>query len=239
MVMRNQTYDQYRIPDSCIHHNIYHPFDPMAYLMEPMVGQMYRELDPVTIPMFSSSRFNIHLNHRLRFRPFCRRTKDKSQALPSSHLNVAATIGTFLSRIGGQNKELNQVCNNVNDEHPYSRQSGENVAIANRESISELPARESSESYEGAINAPANMADGDSMDLATLNEEALNSPVLTYRMDYALQEKVRIDIVAHRYMITLKAHFSYWEHRDVAHHILKTLHQNLDERPSLFPETEK
>ncbi|KAK9718800.1 hypothetical protein K7432_005246 [Basidiobolus ranarum] len=234
MVMRNQTFEQYKIPDYCIHHNIYHPFDPMAYRMEPMVDPKYRELSPMTLPVFSSPRFN--LNHRLGFGPF-RYPRVKPHALPLPHLGFATLIASLLSKVGGQSKDFTDIPSNIDNQLvPEDRASStdSNISVSDNEEILELPRSDSPEPLEIITDLSTSMPSNDIPEAITPEDEPLCHPPLKYRMDHALQEKLRIDNVAHRYMITLRAHFSYWEHRDVAHHILKSLHDNLDNEPFLL-----
>ncbi|ORX95672.1 hypothetical protein K493DRAFT_351358 [Basidiobolus meristosporus CBS 931.73] len=238
MVMRNQTYDHYRIPEDIIHHNIYHPFDPMAYRMEPMVDPRYRELHPIALPVFSSSRFNIQLNPRLGFKPF-HSNKTKPRLLRSPNINIATSIAALLSRLAGQNKNIVAISDGMGSQFPFIRRSGRNSSTFSSRGISGDSDESSPESLETVVNVPVDIEGDRAMETTTENMLSPNPPELSYRMDYTLQEKVRIDIIAHRYMITFKAHFSYWEHRDVAHHILRSLHRSLNESSHPNGNTEK
>ncbi|ORX90986.1 hypothetical protein K493DRAFT_409572 [Basidiobolus meristosporus CBS 931.73] len=217
MVMRNQTFDQYKVPDYCIHHNIFHPYDPFAYRMEPMIDEKYRELTPNVLPIFSSPRFN--LNNRLSFGSFLP-PKVKSPSLPVPHISIAATFASLLSRVGSQNKDFDDHISSTQMAHVEEQVN--NDSSTDEEIIADIPRSASPESFE-STDTPEHI----------IHSEEPYLPPLKYRIDYSLHERIRIDNVAQRYMLTLKAHFSYWEHRDVARHILETVHQGFDAELSL------
>jgi hypothetical protein len=72
-VMRGQDPHTYRIP-SCIRmHNIFHPFDPIAYRLEPLLDPQYAEIEPCTIEHWNGKRFHVDLfsqNYRNIFETF-------------------------------------------------------------------------------------------------------------------------------------------------------------------------
>ncbi|KAI3660473.1 hypothetical protein MP638_004302 [Amoeboaphelidium occidentale] len=72
-VMRGQDPHTYRIP-SCIRmHNIFHPFDPIAYRLEPLLDPQFAEIEPCTIEHWNGKRFHVDLfsqNYRNIFETF-------------------------------------------------------------------------------------------------------------------------------------------------------------------------
>ncbi|KAG0223239.1 hypothetical protein BGW41_005678, partial [Actinomortierella wolfii] len=55
MVMRNLEWSYFHPPDDIIHHNIFHPFDPLGYRIEPLIDPVFSMIPPVTTTPFSIS----------------------------------------------------------------------------------------------------------------------------------------------------------------------------------------
>ncbi|KAG0267330.1 hypothetical protein BGZ95_002867, partial [Linnemannia exigua] len=49
MVMRNLDWDTFHPPDDIIHHNLFHPFDPLAYRIEPLIDPIFAAIPAVTL----------------------------------------------------------------------------------------------------------------------------------------------------------------------------------------------
>lgn len=64
MVMRAQQYENYRPPDDIRLHNIFHPYDPMAYRMEPLLDDSLAELEPVLLDHWNGEQFHLQQKYR-------------------------------------------------------------------------------------------------------------------------------------------------------------------------------
>ncbi|KAF9095417.1 hypothetical protein BGX23_000554 [Mortierella sp. AD031] len=62
MVMRNLDWETFHPPDDIIHHNLFHPFDPLAYRIEPLIDPIFAAIPAVTLtPTGNSQLFPISL----------------------------------------------------------------------------------------------------------------------------------------------------------------------------------
>ncbi|KAF9573184.1 hypothetical protein EC968_008926 [Mortierella alpina] len=55
MVMRNLDWETFHPPDDIIHHNIFHPFDPLGYRIEPLIDPVFAGIPAVTVTSYSNS----------------------------------------------------------------------------------------------------------------------------------------------------------------------------------------
>ncbi|KAK3808547.1 MAG: hypothetical protein J3Q66DRAFT_355071 [Benniella sp.] len=55
MVMRNLEWDLFHPPDDILHHNIFHPFDPLAYRIEPLIDPIFAAIPAVTLTSTGNS----------------------------------------------------------------------------------------------------------------------------------------------------------------------------------------
>ncbi|KAF9164288.1 Phospholipase ddhd1 [Actinomortierella ambigua] len=55
MVMRNLDWSYFHPPDDIIHHNLFHPFDPLGYRVEPLIDSVFSMIPPVTMTQYSAS----------------------------------------------------------------------------------------------------------------------------------------------------------------------------------------
>ena len=49
MVMRNLDWETFHPPEDIIHHNLFHPFDPLAYRIEPLIDPIFAAIPAVTL----------------------------------------------------------------------------------------------------------------------------------------------------------------------------------------------
>ncbi|KAK5815530.1 DDHD domain-containing protein [Linnemannia elongata] len=62
MVMRNLDWETFHPPEDIIHHNLFHPFDPLAYRIEPLIDPIFAAIPAVTLTSTGNSqRFPISL----------------------------------------------------------------------------------------------------------------------------------------------------------------------------------
>ncbi|KAG0264275.1 hypothetical protein BG011_007165 [Mortierella polycephala] len=55
LVMRNLDWESFHPPDDIIHHNIFHPFDPLGYRIEPLIDSVFAGIPASQIRSYSSS----------------------------------------------------------------------------------------------------------------------------------------------------------------------------------------
>ncbi|KAF9922512.1 hypothetical protein FBU30_007350 [Linnemannia zychae] len=55
MVMRNLDWETFHPPDDIIHHNLFHPFDPLAYRVEPLIDPIFSAIPAVTLTSTGNS----------------------------------------------------------------------------------------------------------------------------------------------------------------------------------------
>ncbi|KAF9151191.1 hypothetical protein BG015_006970 [Linnemannia schmuckeri] len=55
MVMRNLDWETFHPPEDIIHHNLFHPFDPLAYRVEPLIDPIFAAIPAVTLTSTGNS----------------------------------------------------------------------------------------------------------------------------------------------------------------------------------------
>ncbi|KAG0214291.1 Phospholipase ddhd1 [Mortierella sp. GBA30] len=55
MVMRNLNWETFHPPDDIIHHNLFHPFDPLGYRIEPLIDPVFAGIPAMTISSYGAS----------------------------------------------------------------------------------------------------------------------------------------------------------------------------------------
>ncbi|KAF9273101.1 hypothetical protein BGZ68_001799 [Mortierella alpina] len=55
MVMRNLDWETFHPPEDIIHHNLFHPFDPLAYRIEPLIDPIFAAIPAVTLTSTGNS----------------------------------------------------------------------------------------------------------------------------------------------------------------------------------------
>ncbi|KAF8929894.1 hypothetical protein BGZ47_000828 [Haplosporangium gracile] len=55
MVMRNLDWETFHPPQDIIHHNLFHPFDPLAYRVEPLIDPIFAAIPAVTLTSTGNS----------------------------------------------------------------------------------------------------------------------------------------------------------------------------------------
>ncbi|KAF9560083.1 hypothetical protein EC968_006358 [Mortierella alpina] len=55
MVMRNLDWETFHPPDDITHHNLFHPFDPLAYRIEPLIDPIFAAIPAVTLTSTGNS----------------------------------------------------------------------------------------------------------------------------------------------------------------------------------------
>ncbi|KAG0370306.1 hypothetical protein BGX24_002064 [Mortierella sp. AD032] len=57
MVMRNLDWETFHPPDDIIHHNLFHPFDPLGYRLEPLIDPVFAGVPATVIGSYQSQLF--------------------------------------------------------------------------------------------------------------------------------------------------------------------------------------
>ncbi|KAG0285326.1 hypothetical protein BGZ96_010394 [Linnemannia gamsii] len=57
MVMRNMDWETFHPPDDIIHHNIFHPFDPLGYRLEPLIDPVFAGVPATVVSSYQSQLF--------------------------------------------------------------------------------------------------------------------------------------------------------------------------------------
>ncbi|KAF9128309.1 hypothetical protein BGW39_005181 [Mortierella sp. 14UC] len=57
MVMRNLDWETFHPPDDIIHHNLFHPFDPLGYRLEPLIDPVFAGVPAAIISSYQSQLF--------------------------------------------------------------------------------------------------------------------------------------------------------------------------------------
>ncbi|KAF9122162.1 hypothetical protein BG015_005638, partial [Linnemannia schmuckeri] len=57
MVMRNLDWETFHPPDDIIHHNLFHPFDPLGYRLEPLIDPIFAGVPAAVISSYQSQLF--------------------------------------------------------------------------------------------------------------------------------------------------------------------------------------
>ncbi|KAG0327339.1 hypothetical protein BGZ99_007809 [Dissophora globulifera] len=55
LVMRNFDWETFHPPDDIIHHNLFHPFDPLGYRIEPLIDRVFADIPATPLASYSSS----------------------------------------------------------------------------------------------------------------------------------------------------------------------------------------
>jgi len=59
MIMRGQQAAKYKLPERIAFHNVFHPYDPIAYRFEPLVDPRYSDMDPVMLDHWNENAFQL------------------------------------------------------------------------------------------------------------------------------------------------------------------------------------
>ncbi|KAF9903148.1 hypothetical protein EC991_004131 [Linnemannia zychae] len=57
MVMRNLDWETFHPPDDIIHHNLFHPFDPLGYRLEPLIDPVFAGVPAAIVSSYQSQLF--------------------------------------------------------------------------------------------------------------------------------------------------------------------------------------
>ncbi|XP_054153497.1 phospholipase DDHD2-like isoform X2 [Oppia nitens] len=218
----------YRLPTCPAVYNIFHPYDPIAYRLEPMIYPSFKQIKPVLIP-HHKGRKRMHLElrdslarvgtdiknkifHSIKYtlnsiHEFASRSANRPSAVVSQSSSSTTTTNTTGAGVGGSGS------------HDY----GDNNDGVDADSV-----------YNPLVNnnttaaAAAEVLDGmpddddDQQHGVGLSPGALNSG---RRIDYVLQES---PVEAfNEYLFAMAAHACYWQSEDTALLMLRELYGQL------------
>ncbi|KAI9146320.1 DDHD domain-containing protein [Paraphysoderma sedebokerense] len=66
ILLRNHEITDYKLPKETRAFNIFHPFDPLAYRMEPLYNTAFKNIAPVTLPVYLQKPFHVRLRDNIR-----------------------------------------------------------------------------------------------------------------------------------------------------------------------------
>ncbi|KAK9720597.1 hypothetical protein K7432_004058 [Basidiobolus ranarum] len=292
MVMRDQTFGTYRLPEYCSLYNIFHQYDPIGYRLEPLIDIEYKSIPPVVLENFYDSRFPISMNSmipnislpslnqakevfsrqmatvfgytqigaevdvpkrvcspllqsddntsvkRRKTDPIevidltqdpCQSQKasewNQTQCKDNSEAEQSSTTQYFLDTVMYLAQKFSIVSTSPNDAptdgNVDKTRDGLDEPIYEFEETVETVLGEFYSDIDGSSEKPASCvaeqpSDSDQARSVLFNE----CPELSHRIDYTLQDSF-VHYVANEYLVGSRAHFSYWNHRDVAYHLLK------------------
>ncbi|ORY03356.1 hypothetical protein K493DRAFT_334281 [Basidiobolus meristosporus CBS 931.73] len=272
MVMRDQTFDTYRLPDYCELYNIFHQYDPIGYRLEPLIDTEYKTIPPVVLENFYDSRFPISMNSIIPSLPSLNQAKEvfsRQMATVFGYTQVEIEKRASSSLLEQEDSDIPkrrkmEVIDLTQDPNPAGESSeseqkqssemddkeqssttrrflGTVMYLAEKFSIISPTPLESSEgeglseledTVETVLGEFYSDIDGPPTEPVAFNEEVPEAssvdravlfnqcPDLSHRIDFTLQESF-VHYVANEYLVGSRAHFSYWNHRDVAYHLLK------------------
>ena len=193
---------EYHLPD-CLHvFNIFHPLDPIAYRLEPMINQEFVNLSPITIPHHKGrKRMHIEIKENL-----VKMGSDIKEKVLFGIKSTWNSVGSFvrMPRSGSNLSEINEQLNN--EDHQQATELM-NANIINEEN----------ELYDGYNANGLSSSTNSSRQIRT---GSLNNGS---RIDYVLQEKP-IEFF-NQYIFALATHACYWSSEDCVLFMLKELYK--------------
>ena len=187
----------YRLPTCPAVYNIFHPYDPIAYRLEPMIDRSFKEMKPVLIP-HHKGRKRMHLELK---DSIARMGSDIKSKIYDSLKYTWNSINEF-ARAHKPSAQLTH-SNTVDD--GFSQPSNDNDFNLN------------SDSNNFTINNDFEDSYGQNMSAGALNSGR--------RIDYVLQESP-VEVL-NEYLFAIRAHTCYWLSEDTALLILRELYGQL------------
>ncbi|KAJ3610238.1 hypothetical protein NHX12_022332 [Muraenolepis orangiensis] len=194
--------ETYQLPTCKGFFNIYHPLDPVAYRIEPMIMPDL-DLKPVLIP-HHKGRKRLHLELK---ESLTRMGTDLKQGLMSSLKNAWQTLNDFArahTSSAQLQAELAMVANRIKEEEEKEKQQVQEVAEHKMAESAEPPREEEPQVKMGMLNGGN-------------------------RIDYVLQEKPIESF--NEYLFALQSHLCYWESEDTALLLLNEIYKTLGIHP--------
>ncbi|CAL1578387.1 unnamed protein product [Knipowitschia caucasica] len=205
--------ETYHLPTCRGFYNIYHPLDPVAYRIEPLIVPDL-DLKPVLIP-HHKGRKRLHLELK---ESLTRMGSDLKQGFISSLRSAWQTLNDFARAHTSSDQlqaQLAIVANQIKEEEEKSAQQGSASVdhTQDRDDKRELETPEPQREEEPQVK------------IGMLN--AGN------RIDYVLQEKPIESF--NEYLFALQSHLCYWESEDTALLILKEIYKTMGIHPEPLP----
>lgn len=212
MVMRGHYYETFRLPEDILLFNIFHPYDPIAYRLEPLIDERYSDIEPAVLAHWDQKRLHLVLRDHL-----ASVLPDLSQFVPAQVLSLLTQAkGVISSQLSnnrspeGANDIINLrrhdgVSTSINgDENNYDVVT--NFQPSGRPSMFQMSGEEVP--VFGSPPLSPNV-------IASGTEEYFTLDTIPRRLDYMLQVNA-LERVGHEYLGGYPAHFSYWSHADLA-----------------------
>ncbi|XP_056466181.1 SEC23-interacting protein isoform X1 [Gadus chalcogrammus] len=211
--------ESYQLPTCEGFFNIYHPLDPVAYRIEPMILPDL-DLKPVLIP-HHKGRKRLHLELK---ESLTRMGSDLKQGLMSSLKNAWQTLNDFArahTSSAQLQAELAMVASRIKEEEEKQQ-----VQEAGRGSISRAVTLTDGGPPSVAENKMAEAVEPLREEEPQVKMGRLNGG---NRIDYVLQEKPIESF--NEYLFALQSHLCYWESEDTALMLLKEIYKSMGIHP--------
>ncbi|KAG7476851.1 hypothetical protein MATL_G00087200 [Megalops atlanticus] len=193
----------YSLPTCKSFYNIYHPFDPVAYRIEPMIMAPGLEVEPMLIP-HHKGRKRMHLE-----------LKEGLTRMSTDLIGSLRTAWQSLSRIPVATLPPVAEGARTTDESPVTTQEGQCSQADFWKTAMEWPKAVQLNYFSG--ETAGGKAEGQSILMGMLNRGR--------RIDYVLQEKPIESF--NEYLFAIQSHLCYWDSEDTALLMLKEIYEEL------------
>ncbi|KAK6183516.1 hypothetical protein SNE40_010986 [Patella caerulea] len=190
--------------------NIYHPSDPVAYRLEPLVLKHYATIMPLPIHHYNSPKKV----------PYVKLTRKAYAALKTMSEE----------QINNKSLKIEEVSDSYDKGDSDSASEKTTSHSSKKFSFSKwLSGRKSKD--EEALSAELKMLqkfdnEAQKLQVEYLDPKDIDKTEMEYRLDYQLKERS----LENSYMSLLTSHTSYWSNKDIALFILTHLHPHLQEQ---------
>lgn len=238
----NQIDDNFQLPTCPAFYHIFHPYDPIAYRLEPLLNTEFAKLKPMLIP-YHKGRKRLHYMVR---DSFAKMGTDLKQRVLGSLKYTLNSLYDFAvahkPQLENQNAQEEQSMQTEQTVEPTQQASVESASSVSSQS-SESPSRHVS-SYPHSLQNIVSSSACTSIESPTTEQPPVD-PELTKisqysfgklnsgrRVDYVLQERP-IEVI-NEYLFAIASHCCYWLSEDTALLMLRELYGQMDPRYGLW-----
>lgn len=217
---------KYQLPTCKAFYNIFHPYDPIAYRLEPLINKEFSKIKPVLIPHHKGrKRFHLEIRDSI-----ARVGTDLKQKFMTS---LKATWNSIYGFARAHRAEESDETEQLTTVEASQTTTTVDTAAGNAES--KISSSMSSFSLFTELITPSIPEtsvdnEADSEEILRMNFGSLNSG---RRLDYVLQERP-IELV-NEYLFAIATHGCYWQSEDTSLLILRELYGQI----GIMPATEE
>lgn len=220
LICRGLDYIHYRPPLRTRIFNIFHPFDPLGYRLEPMINEEYETIDPVQITRLKRLPKipNLGIKSSIAgakpllqsFWQYVSSTVTNGNKCPPTHTPSTSTLSS--------NLHISQEDEGVE----YEEEILDEILISiKRKGECDIDSPVSKKRKIETMRLPLDEEDKVSVSNTSASGFIDGKDGQAYpRTDYVLSENI-IDAYASEWIVALKSHFRYWANRDLTLHIIK------------------